>query len=136
MQEDEKELLKTGAEAAFQRALSHAWTDDREQAEERFLILRGLVERLGSQESEQKRWRVLVLDVRQHVEFIGREVDAEGRQVEVYRGGSGKSGGQGQKLATTCLAAALRGHGRRSLLLLNSGATENANGDVGLAGCF
>jgi hypothetical protein len=56
--------------------------------------------------------------------------------VEVYRGGSGKSGGQGQKLATTCLAAALRGHGRRSLLLLNSGATENANGDVGLAGCF
>jgi uncharacterized protein YPO0396 len=100
--------------------------------EERFLILRGLVERLGSQESEQKRWRVLVLDV----EFIGREVDAEGRQVEVYRGGSGKSGGQGQKLATTCLAAALRGHGRRSLLLLNSGATENANGDVGLAGCF
>jgi uncharacterized protein YPO0396 len=42
------------------------------------------------------------------VEFIGRELDAEGRQVEVYQGGSGKSGGQRQKLATTCLAAALR----------------------------
>jgi uncharacterized protein YPO0396 len=92
----------------IQRALSHAWTDDREQAEERFLILRGLVDRLGSQEPEQKRWRALVLDVRQHVEFIGRELDAEGRQVEVYQGGSGKSGGQRQKLATTCLAAALR----------------------------
>ena len=49
-----------------------------------------------------------MLDVRQHVEFIGRESDAEGRQVEVYRSGSGKSGGERQKLATTCLAAALR----------------------------
>jgi len=28
--------------------------------------------------------------------------------VEVYRSGAGKSGGQRQKLATTCLAAALR----------------------------
>ncbi len=92
----------------IQRALSHAWSDDREQAEERFLILRRLVERLGGQESEQKRWRTLVLDVRQHVDFIGREMDINGVQVEVYRGGSGKSGGQRQKLATTCLAAALR----------------------------
>jgi uncharacterized protein YPO0396 len=92
----------------IQQALSHAWTDDREQAEERFVILRGLVDRLGSQETEHKRWRELVLDVRQHVEFIGRESDAEGRQVEVYRSGSGKSGGERQKLATTCLAAALR----------------------------
>jgi len=92
----------------IQQALSHAWTDDREQAEERFLILRDLVERLGSEEPEKKRWRSLVLDVRLHVEFIGRELDAEGKQVEVYRGGTGKSGGQRQKLATTCLAAALR----------------------------
>jgi uncharacterized protein YPO0396 len=90
------------------QALSHAWTDDRDRAEERFLILRGLVERLASQEADQKRWRALVLDVRQHVEFIGREIDTEGKQVEVYRGGAGKSGGQRQKLATTCLAAALR----------------------------
>jgi uncharacterized protein YPO0396 len=50
----------------------------------------------------------LVLDVRQHVEFIGRESDTEGNQVEVYRGGATKSGGQRQKLAATCLAAALR----------------------------
>jgi len=97
-----------GFKQEIQQALSHAWTDDREQAEARFLILRGLVERLGSQEAEQKRWRTLVLDVRQHVEFIGRELDAEGKEVEVYRSGAGKSGGQRQKLATTCLAAALR----------------------------
>jgi len=44
-----------------------------------------------------------------HVEFIGVELDAETRQqVEIYRSGAGKSGGQRQKLATTCLAAALR----------------------------
>ncbi len=90
------------------QALSHAWTDDREQAENRFLILRSLVERLASQEAGERHWRETVLDVRLHVEFIGREVDLEGGEVEVYRSGAGKSGGQRQKLATTCLAAALR----------------------------
>ncbi|MCL2021105.1 MAG: ATP-binding protein [Betaproteobacteria bacterium] len=92
----------------IQRALSHAWSEDREFAEDRFLALRKLVERLSSQEPEQRRWRESVLDVRQHVEFIGREIDEDGVEVEVYRSGSGKSGGQRQKLATTCLAAALR----------------------------
>lgn len=92
----------------IQAALSHAWTGDREEAEGRFIVLRALVNRLSSQEPDAKRWRNLVLDVRQHADFIGREFDAEGNEVEVYRGGSGKSGGQRQKLATTCLAAALR----------------------------
>jgi uncharacterized protein YPO0396 len=92
----------------IQLALSHAWTEDREFAEARFLALRRLVDRLASQEPEQKRWRETVLDVRQHVEFIGREIDESGVEVEIYRSGAGKSGGQRQKLATTCLAAALR----------------------------
>jgi uncharacterized protein YPO0396 len=92
----------------IQQTLSHAWSEDRELAESRFLTLRGLVERLGSQEPEHKRWRQAVLDVRQHMEFIGREIDESDVEVEVYRSGSGKSGGQRQKLATTCLAAALR----------------------------
>lgn len=92
----------------IQRALSHAWSDDREFAEARFLALRRLVDRLASQDPEQKRWRESVLDVRQHVEFIGREIDESGVEVEIYRSGAGKSGGQRQKLATTCLAAALR----------------------------
>lgn len=91
-----------------QQALSHAWTDDREDAERRFLVLRRIVDRLSSQAIEDKHWRELVLDVRQHVEFIGREFDEEHVEVEVYRSGAGKSGGQRQKLATTCLAAALR----------------------------
>jgi len=92
----------------IQQALSHTWNEDRGNAEERFLALRSMVERLSSQDHEQKRWRDLVLDVRQHVEFIGREIDESGVEVEVYRSGAGKSGGQRQKLATTCLAAALR----------------------------
>jgi uncharacterized protein YPO0396 len=92
----------------IQQSLSHAWSGDRELAENKFLILNKLVERLSSQDSEHKRWRESVLDVRQHVEFIGRERDESGVEIEIYRSGAGKSGGQRQKLATTCLAAALR----------------------------
>ncbi|XTQ94372.1 ATP-binding protein [Xanthomonas sacchari] len=89
--------------------LSHHQTEQRELAEQQFAVLRELVRKLGSQEGEDKRWRELVLDVRLHVEFIGVELDAATRQqVEIYRSGAGKSGGQRQKLATTCLAAALR----------------------------
>lgn len=84
-------------------------TDDHERAEAQFEGLRKLVGRLASTDPEHKRWREQVLDVRLHVEFIGEELDAQSRrQLEVYRSGAGKSGGQRQKLATTCLAAALR----------------------------
>ncbi len=92
----------------IQQALSHAWSEDRGLAEARFGTLRRLVDRLSSQDPQQRRWRESVLDVRQHVEFIGREIDESGVEVEIYRSGAGKSGGQRQKLATTCLAAALR----------------------------
>ena len=88
--------------------LSHAWQEDREAAERRFQRLADLVERLAGQTPEARRWRDLVLDVRQHVEFLGREIDRQGEEVEIYRSGAGKSGGQREKLATTCLAAALR----------------------------
>jgi uncharacterized protein YPO0396 len=100
----------------IQKALGHLLSEDKEEAEARFIVLKKIVERLSSQEPEQKRWRESVLDVRQHVEFVGREIDQEGKVLEVYRSGAGKSGGQRQKLATTCLAAALRyqlgGHDR------------------------
>lgn len=92
----------------IQQALDHAWMDDTEHAEARFQVLSKLVHQLGGQESDMRRWREAVLDVRLHVEFIGRERDSDHREVEVYRSGAGKSGGQRQKLATTCLAAALR----------------------------
>lgn len=92
----------------IEQALRHAWTDDREAAEARFRILRALVDRLASQEPDKRTWREAMLDVRQHVEFVAREVDGDGKDLEIYRSGAGKSGGQRQKLATTCLAAALR----------------------------
>ncbi len=90
------------------QVLDNAWLSDAEGAEARFSILRELVNKLGSAENEHQRWRELVLDVRQHVEFMGREYDKAGQEVEIYRTGAGKSGGQREKLATTCLAAALR----------------------------
>ncbi|HEX8403348.1 MAG TPA: SbcC/MukB-like Walker B domain-containing protein [Duganella sp.] len=92
----------------IQRALSNAWSAERETAEARFVALRRLVDDLASQAPDKRRWREAVLDVRLHVEFIGREIDTDGNEVEVYQSGAGKSGGQRQKLATTCLAAALR----------------------------
>ncbi|MBS0591766.1 MAG: ATP-binding protein [Proteobacteria bacterium] len=94
----------------LKQVLTQHLTEDRALAEAKFSILRGLVERLAAKDTaEQRRWREQVLDVRLHVEFAGIESDAQtGRQIEVYRSGAGKSGGQRQKLATTCLAAALR----------------------------
>lgn len=91
-------------------ALSNSFSDDKGQAEAQFEVLRDLVKRLGNQETESaRRWRALVLDVRQHVEFLARErEDDTDREVEVYASGAGKSGGQRQKLTSTCLAAALR----------------------------
>ncbi len=92
----------------IQKTLQYAYSENREAAEARFVTLRQLVDRLSSHETEDKRWRDSVLDVRQHMEFIGLELDEAGVEVEIYRSGAGKSGGQRQKLTTTCLAAALR----------------------------
>ena len=97
---------------AFRAELKAAHTgslsSDTALAEARFLALKVLVKRLASQDAAEQRWRALVLDVRQHIDFIARERDEAGVEVEVYRSGAGKSGGQRQKLAATCLAAALR----------------------------
>lgn len=89
-------------------ALSNMLTTNAKEAEQRFEVISGLVKRLASQETADKNWRALVLDVRQHVEFVARELNEFNKEVEVYRSGAGKSGGQRQKLAATCLAAALR----------------------------
>jgi uncharacterized protein YPO0396 len=90
--------------------LDNVWTGSLPptEAEVRFKVLAGLVRRLSAADPDDRRWREQVLDVRLHVELVGREIDTAGREVEVYRSGAGKSGGQREKLATTCLAAALR----------------------------
>jgi uncharacterized protein YPO0396 len=92
----------------LREALSHAFESERELAERRFLVLKALVDRLKSQDSADRAWRSTVLDVRQHVEFVARELDQNNVEVEIYRSGAGKSGGQRQKLSAFCLAAALR----------------------------
>ncbi len=98
----------TAFKQQLRAALSNMLSLDAAGAEQRFEVISGLVKRLASQEGPDKTWRQLVLDVRQHVEFIARELDDDGVEQEVYRSGAGKSGGQRQKLAATCLAAALR----------------------------
>lgn len=87
--------------------INYAWDKDKELAEKNFAILRAMVTRLNSQAPDDQRWRQQVLDVRQHVEFIAKEYDKDRNEIEIHRSGSGKSGGQREKLATTCLAAAL-----------------------------
>ena len=92
----------------MKEALSQSFSGDAAIAEQRFEILSALVKRIASEDISDKNWRSLVLDVRQHVEFVAREIDSNEVEVEIYRSGAGKSGGQRQKLAATCLAAALR----------------------------
>lgn len=89
--------------------LRTAWREATDQEiEERFRAVKDLVARLNPENAQEERWRKTVLDVREHVEFLAVELDDEGRVVETYLSGAGKSGGQRQKLTTTCLAAALR----------------------------
>ena len=108
---EEVRQFRAGLKEALSRSIgaeAHDQQAQREAAERRFAMLAALVRRLSSQDAVDRSWRALVLDVRQHVEFVARELDADDNEVEVYRSGAGKSGGQRQKLAATCLAAALR----------------------------
>jgi uncharacterized protein YPO0396 len=94
--------------SSLKEALMHAASDNAEAAEARFVVIKKIVDRFASQAPADIAWRNKVLDVREHVEFTGREYDSAGNEVETYGRDSGKSGGQKQKLAVTCLAAALR----------------------------
>ncbi len=78
------------------------------QAEQRFLLMKQVLERLGSADPADRRWRDRVLDTRAHVSFRAIEHDSQGVQTDVYEGSGGRSGGQSQKLVTFCLVAALR----------------------------
>jgi uncharacterized protein YPO0396 len=95
--------------AELKGALAHSFNeDDEEVLEQRFAALNRVIQRLASGRPEDEKWKKLVLDVRQHVDFTATEFDASRIEVEVYDSGAGKSGGQRQKLTTTVLAAALR----------------------------
>lgn len=103
-----------GAEVVeFQRDLKEATsgalsTADGQSAIERYHRLAKIMDRLGSTERADDRWRKLVLDTRRHVKFVGNEVDAEGEVFNTHVDSASLSGGQAQKLVFFCLAAALR----------------------------
>jgi uncharacterized protein YPO0396 len=106
---DKPPIQVTDFRQQLKSALSHSFKEDDDlEMERRFAELNAVVQRLGSQQPDDVKWRNLVLDVRQHVEFSATEFDDTGIEVEAYDSGAGKSGGQRQKLTTTCLAAALR----------------------------
>ncbi|MFC7375277.1 ATP-binding protein [Brachybacterium sp. GCM10030267] len=100
----------------FKRALEDAVADtalndisrDREQAEERFLSLRHLMDMIGAARTRDDQVSRVILDVRRHVHFHAEEVDTEGTVVHAHESGGPLSGGQNERLATFCLAAALR----------------------------
>lgn len=90
------------------QALGYSLGQNLEQAENRFSQIDALVADLGSSDPEKVRWQKQILDVRQHVEFVARELTPEGLELNVYPSGAGKSGGQRQLLSASVLAAALR----------------------------
>lgn len=94
--------------AAISGGLATASTDEAEQAEARYRRMAVILDRLGSSESEEVRWRRTVLDTRRHVSFVGVEIDEAGETVNTYVDSASLSGGQAQKLVFFCLAAALR----------------------------
>ncbi|MDR3359907.1 MAG: hypothetical protein LBO20_04520 [Bifidobacteriaceae bacterium] len=81
---------------------------EREEAEARFAAIDAVMTRLGSDAPSDLRWRDQCLDTRRHVRFVGKEIDSDGQVVAVHDSAAGLSGGQQQKLAFFCLAAALR----------------------------
>ena len=97
----------------FQRDLREATSGslsaaDEKSAIERYHRLAKIMDRLGSAERADDRWRKLVLDTRRHVKFVGNEVNADGEVFNTHVDSASLSGGQAQKLVFFCLAAALR----------------------------
>ncbi|WP_111720875.1 ATP-binding protein [Homoserinimonas sp. OAct 916] len=95
--------------ADLKTVVDGAWNDeDLVAAEQRFAVLKQIMQRLASSDNADQAWRRRCLDTREHVTFMAKEVDLAGRVVNVHDSSSGLSGGQRQKLVIFCLAAALR----------------------------
>lgn len=100
----------------FKQALEEAVADtalndisrDRDKAEERFVSLRRLMEMIADARTKDDQVSRAILDVRRHVHFHAEEIDADGVVVHAHESGGPLSGGQNERLATFCLAAALR----------------------------
>ncbi len=94
---------------AVDELLSHAPAarGSQKEALAQFIRVRDVMKRFTAEDSESKRWRETVLDVRQAFTFYGREEDGAGVTVHTYRNTAAGSGGKQEKLVAFCLAAAL-----------------------------
>ncbi len=85
--------------------------ENNEYNEEKFLLLKELIERFNGREGRSdidKKWRKFVSDVRNWFEFSAAEkYIGDGSLKEYYEDSGGKSGGQKEKLAYTVLASSL-----------------------------
>lgn len=90
---------------------SGAILDDNSYDEQKFLQIKGLIDRFNGREGFvdlDKKWRNKVSDVRNWFEFSASEKFlSDGSQKEFYAHSGGKSGGQKEKLAYTVLASSL-----------------------------
>ena len=96
--------------AELKEIVDGSWADEEfEEAERRFQKLAAIMDRLESKSTRADQdWRKRVLDTREHVTFIAKELDPEGNVINIHDSSAGLSGGQRQKLVVFCLAAALR----------------------------
>lgn len=94
--------------AATSGAMAATRDRDIAEAEKRYQALSVILDRLGSGNADDARWKTLVLDTRLHVRFIASEVNASDEVLNTYVDSASLSGGQAQKLVFFCLAAALR----------------------------
>ncbi len=92
-------------------AISYAISADNSYDEAKFLQIKNIIERFNGREGQSevdKRWRVLVTDVRNWFNFSASErYISDSSEKEYYAHSGGKSGGQKEKLAYTVLASSL-----------------------------
>jgi uncharacterized protein YPO0396 len=85
--------------------------ENNEYNEEKFLLLKELIDRFNGREGNSdidKKWRKFVSDVRNWYEFSAAERYISDSEIkEYYEDSGGKSGGQKEKLAYTVLASSL-----------------------------
>ncbi|MGQ4527696.1 ATP-binding protein [Dermabacteraceae bacterium P13136] len=102
------DTFKRALHAAVGDVVENDITRDREKAEERFLSLQQVMGMIADARNEEDQTSRIILDVRRHVHFHAEEVDPDGNVVHAHESGGPLSGGQNERLATFCLAAALR----------------------------
>jgi len=95
----------------LKQIISGAIDENNEYDEQKFLQIKSLIERFNGREGYSdvdKKWRRLVIDVRNWFDFSAIEkYMSDGSVKEFYAHSGGKSGGQKEKLAYTVLASSL-----------------------------